>query len=61
MLILVKYSDYNNTFLIKKIAKLLKYIRIKNYIIKLKKDKQLFFSLIYSLELVKLKTVKIYI
>ena len=42
-------------------VELLKYIRINNYIIKLKKGKQLFFNPIYSLRLVELKILKIYI
>ena len=41
--------------------KLLEYTKINNYTIKLEKDKQLFFSLIYILRLIKLKTLKIYI
>ena len=36
-------------------------IKINNYIIKLDKNKQLFFKLIYSLELIKLKILKVYI
>ena len=43
------------------ITKLLEYIKINNYAIKLKKSKQLLFRLIYSLELVELKILKIYI
>ena len=34
---------------------------MNNYTIKLKKDKQLHFDLIYSLELIKLNILKIYI
>ena len=34
---------------------------MNNYIIKLKKDKQLFFRPIYSLKLIKLKILKTYI
>ena len=45
----------------KYIIKLLKYININNYIIKFKKNKQSFFKLIYSLKLIKLKILKIYI
>ena len=40
---------------------LLKHTRINNHVIKLEKDKQLPFRLIYSLKPVKLKTLKIYI
>ena len=36
-------------------AKVPKYIKINDYIIELKKDKQPFFGLIYSLRLIKLK------
>ena len=53
--------NYHNVFLIKYIQKLLKYINKNNYIIKLKKAKYLLFKLIYSLKLVKLETLKIYI
>ena len=59
--VLAEYFDYSNIFLTKNIAKLPKYIGINNYITKLKKGKQLFFGLIYSLRLVKLKMLKIYI
>ena len=43
------------------ITKLLEYIRINNYTIKLEKNKQLLFSSIYSLQPIKLETLKIYI
>ena len=59
--ILAKYSNYKNVFSVKNIAKLLKYNKINNYAINLKKGKQLFFGPIYSLELVKLETLKTYI
>ena len=59
--VLAKYFNYCNVFLIKNIAKLSKYIKINNYIIKLKEDKQPFFNLIYSLELVELETLKTHI
>ena len=36
---MAEYSNYNNVFLAEYIAKLLKYIKINNYAIKLKKDK----------------------
>ena len=58
---MIKYSDYNNIFLIKNIIKFSKYFKINNYIIKLKKGKQLFFRLFYNLKLVKLKILKTYI
>lgn len=59
--VLIKYSNYSNIFLAENIAKLLKYTRINNHIIELVKGKQLFFGPIYSLKLVELKTLKIYI
>ena len=58
---MIRYFNYNNIFLAKNIVKFSKYIRIKDYIIKLKKDKQPFFELIYSLKPVKLEILKIYI
>ena len=48
-------------FFNRKYKKILKHIRINDYIIKLEKDKQSFFRLIYSLKSVELKTLKIYI
>ena len=39
IIILVKYFDYSNIFSIENIAKLLEYIEINNYIIKLEKSK----------------------
>ena len=59
--ILIKYFNYYNIFLIKNTVKFLKYIKINNYIIKIEKDKQLFFRFIYSLKPIKLKILKIYI
>ena len=41
--------------------KFLKYTIINNHFIKLEKNKQLFFKLIYSLRLIKLEIMKIYI
>ena len=38
-IILIEYFNYNNVFLAKNIIKSLKYIKINDYIIKLKKDK----------------------
>lgn len=40
---------------------MLEQINLNDYIIKLKNDKQLFYKLIYSLNLVKLKILKTYI
>lgn len=53
--------DYNNIFLAKNIAELLKNIKINDYTIKLEEDNQQFFCLFYSLELVELKIFKTYI
>ena len=61
IIVLAKYSNYSNIFLIKNIIEFLKYIKINDYTIKLKKSKQLFFSSIYSLKLVELETLKTYI
>ena len=58
---MAKYSDYNNVFLIKNIAKLLENIRINEYTIKLEKNKQSLCGLIDSLRLIELKTLKTYI
>ena len=58
---MAKYFNYNKIFLIKYITKLLKDIYINNYIIKLKKDNQLFLRLIYSLKLIKLEILEFYI
>ena len=59
--ILSKYFNYSNIFLRKNVAKFSKYTRINNYIIKLEKDKQLLFGLIYNLKLIEFKILKIYI
>ena len=58
---MAEYSNYNNIFLIEYIIEFPKYTKINDYAIKLKKDKLLFFSLIYNLEFVELKTIKTYI
>ena len=57
----MEYFDYNNVFLAENIIKLLENIRINKHAIKLKKGKQPLFGPIYSLRLVKLETLKIYI
>ena len=57
---MAKYLSYANIFLLKFIIKPLKYNN-NNYIIKLEKDKKLFYSLIYNLKLIKLKILKNYI
>ena len=59
--ILVKYSNYNNIFLVKNVIKFSKYIKIINYIIKLEKNNQLFFKPIYSQRLIELEMLKTYI
>ena len=61
IIILAEYSNYNDIFLTKNIIKLSDYTEINNHAIKLKKDKQLFFDLIYSLKLMKLEILKTYI
>ena len=61
IIFLAKYSNYNNVFSIKNITDFSKYIKINNHIIKLKIYKQPIFKLIYSLDPVKLETLKIYI
>lgn len=58
---MAKYLDITDIFSKKLVILLLKYSSINNYTISLKIDKQLFYKLIYSLELVKLEIVKTYI
>lgn len=58
-IVFVKYFNYSNIFSAKNIIKLSKYTKINIYAIKLEKCKQPSFSLIYSLEPVKLKMLKI--
>ena len=59
--IFAKYSNYIDIFLFKFAIKLSKYIDINNYTIKLEKNKQPFYSLIYSLKLIELEILKVYI
>lgn len=59
--ILFKYTDYTNIFSPNSMAKLSKHIGINNYSINLINDKQLFYGPIYSLRLVELETLKLYI
>ena len=59
--ILTKYSDFLDIFSSDSTVKLLENIRINNYSINLLKDKQPPYSPIYSLELVELEMLKIYI
>ena len=58
---MAKYFNYNNIILAENIIEFIEHIRMNNYIIKLEEDKQSFFKLIYSLGLIKLKMLKIYI
>ena len=59
--ILIEYSDYNNNFLVKYVAKLLENTGINEHAIKLKEGEQPLFGLIYSLGLVELEILKTYI
>ena len=59
--ILIKYSDYNNIFLVENTAELSENTKMNKYAIKLKEDKQLLFGPIYSLKPVELETLKTYI
>ena len=56
-----KYFDFSNVFSLDSAAELLAYGGINNYSINLFQDKQLFYSLIYSLGPVELEMLKIYI
>lgn len=58
--ILIEYPDFVNVFSKKLTKMLFKYIRTNRYIMKLKDSKQLIYESIYSLELIKLKTLRIY-
>lgn len=59
--ILDRYSNFADIFLKKKILVLLEQINFNEHIIKFKSDKQPSYRPIYSLGLVKLETLKIYI
>ena len=61
IIILTKYFDYSNVFLVENIAELPKHTKINGYIIKLEKYKLLFFSFIYSLKSIEFETLKTYI
>ena len=56
-----KYSNFSNFFLEKKALILSKGINLNQYAIELQYGQQLSDKLIYSLGLIKLKTLKIYI
>lgn len=60
IIILMKYFNYIDIFLSKFMIKLLEFNN-SNYIIKLKKDKNLFYVVIYRLRSIKLEIFKIYI
>lgn len=49
--ILEKYSDFSNIFLKKKTLELQEQTELNKHIIKFKKDKELFYELIYALDL----------
>ena len=59
--VMAEYSDYSNVFSTKNAAKLLENIGINEHTIKLEKSKQPSFGPIYSLSLIKLESLKIYI
>ena len=61
IIILPEYSDYSDIILTDNIAELSEYTGIDDHIIKLKEGKQPPFGPIYSLESVKLETLKTYI
>lgn len=58
---MTKYLDYLDVFLFDLIMELHKNTGINKYVIKLIKDKQLFYKPIYSLRLIKLENLKTYI
>lgn len=59
--IMDKYSDFIDFFLEKKNLMLLNQIKLYKYTIELENSKQSAYRLIYSLDLVNFKTLKIYI
>ena len=61
IIVLAKYFSYSNVFLTKYAIEFLENTRINEHIIKLEKSKQPLFGSIYSLELVELEILKIYI
>ena len=58
---MLEYFDLSKVFLIENIVEFPKYTKINNYIIKLEKNKKRLLNPIYSLRLVKLEKLKIYI
>lgn len=61
VIILSEYLDFTDDFSKKSAIKLSEYSVINEHLIGLETSKQLFYSLIYSLDLVELKTLKTYI
>lgn len=61
IVVLSKYTDFINVFSSDFVAKLLKYSRINHYLINLVNSQQFLCRPIYSIELIKLKTLKTYI
>ena len=57
VIILNKYWDFINIFLVNLIIELLKKIDIKYYFINIINNKQLFYNLIYSLKLIKINNL----
>ena len=58
---MAEYSNYKNVFLAENVAELPEQTGMNDYAIKLENNKEPFFSPIYSLELVELETLKIYV
>ena len=61
IIVLAKFFDYSNIFLIENAAKFSEHIKLNKYAIEQKEGKQSLFRLIYSLGLVELKILKPYI
>lgn len=59
--IFLKYLDYAAVFLTNLAIKLLKHNNMNDHAIKLVESKQRYYKLIYSLDPIKLETLKIYI
>ena len=56
-----EYADFADVFLSKLVTELLKHMRINDYTIELVDDQQFLYDPIYSLEPIKLETLKAYI
>lgn len=61
IIVLATYLDFADIFLKKTVAKFSKYLNMNKHVIDLEADKQPSYKLIYSLDVVKLKTFNIYI